>query len=213
MRRRWRATAGSANSVCASRALSVSNRFWKCSVATQRRTRADARHKCAPRRDASAADRGKRAAREQVSAANAALEVSKVQLSRTRILAPVSGVVMTRNVNPGDIIGANVTSPTLFKIVDPARVEVRMEVEELMSADIAPGLAVKFMLPGGEAPVGTGQVSRVAPQVEKRSIGADDARIRADSMIRPAWGGFVPVTGNALPPINYRLEAWIELRR
>ena len=49
----------------------------------------------------------------------------RVQLARTRIVAPVAGVVMTRNVNPGDIIGASVTSPILFKLVDPLRVEVR----------------------------------------------------------------------------------------
>jgi multidrug resistance efflux pump len=151
-----------------------------------------------------------RAARQQITAASAARDVERVQLERTRILAPVAGVVMSRNVNPGDVIAPSVSAPTLFKIVDPARVEVRLEVEELLAADIAAGMPVRFMLPGTQTEVGSGKLQRIAPQVEKRSIGADDARIRADSMIRPAWSEFVPPQGKALPPINYRLEAWVE---
>jgi multidrug resistance efflux pump len=149
------------------------------------------------------------AARQQVDAADAALQQEQVVLSRTRILAPAAGVVMARNVNPGDIIGPNITAPTLFRIVDPQRVEVRFEVEELLAAQVAAGQAVRFVLPGARTLVGHGRVTRIAPQVEKRSIGADDARIRADSMIRPAWADFVPEAGYANLPVNYRLEAWV----
>ena len=88
---------------------------------------------------------------------------------------------------------------------------MRLEVEELLANKIAVGMSVRFMLPGSQTQIGSGTLTRVAPQVEKRSIGADDARMRADSMIRPAWGEFVPLAGQALPPINYRLEAWVEL--
>jgi multidrug resistance efflux pump len=152
-----------------------------------------------------------RAAREAVDSAGAALAQEEVELSRTRILAPAAGIVMSRNVNPGDIIGPNITAPTLFRIVDPARIEVRFEVEELLAARVAVGQAVSFVLPGERTVVGHGTVTRIAPQVEKRSIGADDARIRADSMIRPAWADFVPERGYGNLPVNYRLEAWVQL--
>jgi len=151
------------------------------------------------------------AAREQVASAHAAVTEGKVVLSRTRIVAPIAGVVMTRNVNPGDIIGTDVTTPTLFRIVDPERVEARFEVEELMAPRLTIGLPVQFTLPGRQAVVGHGRVIRIAPQVEKRSIGADDARIRADSLIRPAWSDFVPEPGTERLPVNYRLEARVSL--
>jgi multidrug resistance efflux pump len=154
-----------------------------------------------------------RAAREQVEGARAAVTQGRVALDRTRILAPIGGVVMTRNVNPGDIIGSNVTSPTLFRIVDPARVEVRFEVEEIMAADVRLGQPVTLVRQGSDTVVGTGKVIRIAPQVERRTIGADDARVRADSLIRPAWCSFSPVAGGYVPPINYRLEARIPLGR
>ncbi|HUN90589.1 MAG TPA: efflux RND transporter periplasmic adaptor subunit [Burkholderiaceae bacterium] len=151
------------------------------------------------------------AARHAVVSADAALSQGQVALSRTRIVAPVGGIVMARNVNPGDIIGSNVTSPTLFRIVDPARVEVRFEVEESLAPYVVPGLAVELRLPGRDTVVGRGKVTRMAPQVEKRSIGADDAKIRADSMVRPAWSDFTPEPGVAPLPVNFRLEAWVRL--
>jgi HlyD family secretion protein len=153
-----------------------------------------------------------RAARDQVAAAAAALAQTKVQVSRTKIVAPVAGVIMTRNVNPGEIIGPNISAPTLFRIVDPHRLEVRMEIEEELAAEAKSGLAVRFMLPGSQTQVGSGKITRIAPQVEKRSIGADDARIRADSMIRPAWSDFVALQGKPAPPVNFRLEAWVSLK-
>lgn len=152
-----------------------------------------------------------RAALDQVTSARAALTEGDVALSRTRILAPIGGVVMTRNVNPGDIIGSDVTTPTLFRLVDPDRVEVRFEVEELLAPRLAVGQRVEFTLPGRPGVLGHGRVTRIAPQVEKRSIGADDARIRADSLVRPAWSDFVPEPGTGALPVNYRLEARVLL--
>jgi multidrug resistance efflux pump len=150
-------------------------------------------------------------ARAQVASAHAAITEADVALSRTRIVAPIGGVVMSRNVNPGDIIGSDVTAPTLFRIVDPDRLEVRFEVEELLAPRLRAGLPVQFRLPGRGQVVGHGKVTRIAPQVEKRSIGADDARIRADSLVRPAWSDLSTEPGTEPLPVNYRLEAWIEL--
>ncbi|MBK7662253.1 MAG: HlyD family secretion protein [Sterolibacteriaceae bacterium] len=126
-------------------------------------------------------------------------------------MAPIAGVVMARNVNPGHIIGSNVTAPTLFRIVDPARVEIRFEVEGLLAPRVELGLPVEFVLPGSRTVVGRGMVTRIAPQVEKRTIGADDARILADSMVRPAWRNFHAEPDTLPLPVNYRLEAWIRV--
>jgi multidrug resistance efflux pump len=150
-----------------------------------------------------------RAARQQLAAAVAVLNQTKVALSRTRIDAPIGGIIMARSVNPGDIIGSNVTSPTLFKIVDPKRVEVRVEIEDSLADRVELGQPIAFVLPGSTIRIGEGTVSRIAPQVEKRTIGADDARIRADSMIRPAWSDYRPLDRDGVPPVNFRLEAWI----
>ena len=176
---------------------------------------AEARAREAAMRAKAAASGGRvaevEAAREEVDSADAALAQEQVALSRTRILAPAAGVIMTRNVNPGDVIGPNLAAPTLFRLVDPARIEVRFEIEELLAPQVRLGQPVKFVLPGDRTVVGHGTVTRIAPQVEKRSIGADDARIRADSMIRPAWADFHAERGYENLPVNYRLEAWVQV--
>ncbi|OLE97446.1 MAG: hypothetical protein AUG75_08200 [Cyanobacteria bacterium 13_1_20CM_4_61_6] len=150
-----------------------------------------------------------RAAGEQLAAASAALDQGKIVLSRTKIVAPVGGIIMTRSVNPGDILGSNAIAPTLFRLVNPERIEVRLELEELLASRVAIGLPVTFVLPGGKVAVGRGKVTRIAPQVEKRTIGADDARVRADSMVRPAWSDFTPADRGDAFPVNFRLEAWV----
>ncbi len=184
--------------------------------ADDRLAAAEARAREASMRAQAAATGGRaaevQAAKEEVTSAGAALNQGEVVLSRTRILAPIAGVVMARNVNPGDIIGTNITSPTLFRIVDPARIEVRIEVEELLAPRIELGLPVQFVLPGTGTVVGRGKITRIAPQVEKRTIGADDARIRADSMVRPVWSDFTREPGAETLPVNYRLEAWVQVR-
>ena len=151
-----------------------------------------------------------RAAGEQLAAASAALNQGKIVLSRTKIVAPIGGIIMTRSVNPGDILGSNAIAPTLFRLVNPERIEVRLELEELLASRVAIGLPVTFVLPGGKVPVGRGKVTRIAPQVEKRTIGADDARVRADSMVRPAWSDFTPADKDDAFPVNFRLEAWVQ---
>ncbi len=150
-------------------------------------------------------------AQAELHSAQAAVQAGQVELQRTRIVAPAAGVVMTRSVDPGDVIAPSLTAPTLFRIVDPGRLEVRFEVEELLAPRLAVGLEVRYRLPGGGAVLGHGQVLRVAPQVEKRTIGADDARIRADTMVRPAWGDLQLEPGQPPLPVNYRLEAWVSL--
>jgi HlyD family secretion protein len=150
-----------------------------------------------------------RAAEETVAAAKEGLRTGRIVLERTRIESPIDGVIMTRDVNPGDTIGSNVISPTLFRIVDPTRLEVRIEIEESLLDHVRLGATVEFTTVGGKTIVGTGTILRIAPQVGRRTIGAE-GRVRADSMVRPAWSEFNRTGGSRLNlPVNSRLEARI----
>jgi hypothetical protein len=70
---------------------------------------------------------------------------------------------------------------------------------------------VSIALPGAAAARARGEVTRVSGRLERRSIGADDARVRADGMVRVAvasWLGEHPAW-----PLGTRVEASIELQR
>jgi multidrug efflux pump subunit AcrA (membrane-fusion protein) len=152
-----------------------------------------------------------RSADARVVAARAAVDQAKFELDKTRLTAPIDGVLLARRIDPGDTItgtSAGVGAPA-FEIADASRTELRMEVEEVDSSRLVPGLAVKVTLPGG-AEIGQGSVSRVGAQLERRTIGAHDARERGEGWVRAAW---LDVRWNEerRMPLGQRLEVVVDL--
>ncbi|RPI61863.1 MAG: HlyD family efflux transporter periplasmic adaptor subunit, partial [Lysobacterales bacterium] len=130
-----------------------------------------------------------RSANARVAAARAAVEQARHELDKTRLIAPIDGVVLRRRIDPGDVVtgtGAGTGAPA-FELADTSRLELRMEVEEVDSSRLASGLSVKLVLAGGGQSIGTGIVRRVGAQLERRTIGAHDARERAEGWVRAAW--------------------------
>ncbi|WP_394824909.1 efflux RND transporter periplasmic adaptor subunit [Pendulispora albinea] len=132
------------------------------------------------------------------------------RLERTRIVAPIDGVVLERRVDEGDTVNAG--DATLFEIADPRATEVAIEVEESDAMLVAPGLEVVLRMPGKGADVGRARIERTSSTLQRRTIGAEDARIRAESQIRTAWATWLGDASHPpMVPIGKRLEAWIAL--
>jgi multidrug efflux pump subunit AcrA (membrane-fusion protein) len=147
------------------------------------------------------------AARERVRAAEAAARRTRRQLEHTRLVAPIDGRVLARRVDVGDTIVA-ATGMALFEIADVSRSEVRLEVEEPDAPRLSPGLSVEAHLSGQV--VGHGKIVRLCPRLERRTIDADDARARADGLVRCAWLEW-DVGQSPLLPIGQHLDASIAL--
>ena len=62
----------------------------------------------------------------------------------------------------------------------------------------------------GKFELGHGAVFRMSPQLARRTIGATDARLRAESQVRSAWVRWAD-DGGAILPMGFRVEARIEL--
>jgi HlyD family secretion protein len=151
-------------------------------------------------------------ANARVRAAKAAVSQAKQELGKTRLIAPIDGVVLARRIDPGDVIAgssAGVGAPA-FEIADASRIELQMEVEEVDSSRLTPGLVVKVSPPGKPDTLGVGTVTRVGAQLARRSIGAFDARERGEGWVRVAW---VDVRWEAarLMPLGQRVEVIAEL--
>lgn len=122
--------------------------------------------------------------------------------------APSAGVVLERRVAVGDYVlaGPNAANAWLFELADPTHTELHVEVEEADAARVQVGMNVKL----GDRAEARGRIERVGAQLTPRSIGASDARVRADGMVRSvtvAWQGTHPDW-----PIGERVTADIELR-
>lgn len=148
------------------------------------------------------------AARHRVAATQASVEAARRTLERTRLVSPIDGVVLVRRVDPGDTL-LEENPQALFEIADPSRLEIRAEVDELQASKIAASMPVTITLPGGRETLGKGRLGRISARLERRTIDADDARVRADGLVRSAW---VEWEGTPLAlPIGQRIEVRIEL--
>ena len=152
------------------------------------------------------------AALARAAAARAAVAQAKDLLTYAALNAPVSGVVLSRRIDPGDVVTTFEQSPVLFEIADPARVELRAEVEELDAVKLTVGLPVDVGLSGEPGVLATGTVTRLGQRMERRVIGASDARQRADSLVRPVWCSLTPAAASHPGwPLDYRFEVAIRL--
>ncbi|MBZ0239049.1 MAG: HlyD family efflux transporter periplasmic adaptor subunit, partial [Deltaproteobacteria bacterium] len=143
----------------------------------------------------------------RVAAAQAGYEAAKARRDRAVVVSPVAGIVLSRKVDVGDTAAPGAT---LFEVADPVATEVRIEVEELDALRVGPGMTVTITSPGGTRELGHGTVFRVSPQLGRRTIGATDARLRAESQVRSAWVRWTE-EGGAILPIGLRVEAKVEL--
>ncbi len=117
------------------------------------------------------ADASVAAAEAEVRVASAMLDQARIALDQTRIVAPFSGVVVALNANPGDVVtpfsASLETKGAVVTIVDPASLEVRVDVGEAYLGQVRVGqpCLIRFdALPGRRF---LGAVARIVPQVDR----------------------------------------------
>lgn len=138
--------------------------------------------------------------------ANARVNVAIAQLAeqgartqRLDIRAPAAGLVLTRAVEPGQIVGSG--SGTLFRMAKGGEMEMLAQVSEADLAILRPGNSAIVTPVGGKTSV-AGRVWQVAPVIDQQNRqGIARIAIAYDRAIRP--GGFasaVIVSGSGLAP-------------
>ena len=140
------------------------------------------------------------AAIAQVRVARAALAELRASAARLNIVAPEAGLVLTRQVEPGQIVGA--ASGTLFRIARDGELEMQARLSESNLARMALGD------PADVTPVGTtthftGHVWQLAPVIDPTSRqGIARIALPFDKALRP--GGFATATlrsGSTTAPV------------
>jgi multidrug resistance efflux pump len=132
-----------------------------------------------------------RAAEERATAASQALRAAESVLRRGTIVAPIDGVVVARRIDPGDVVTA--ASPAIggetaaFEVADTTKTEVRIEILDADADRVRVGQHVTLTPEGGGPVIAEGHVARMNPELQRRTIGLEDARVRSDRRIRAAW--------------------------
>ena len=80
-----------------------------------------------------------------VKVAEADLRINEINLTKACICSPIDGVVLTRNVDPGQIVASSLQAPVLFVIAeDLRRMELRVDVDEADVGKIKTGQNATF---------------------------------------------------------------------
>lgn len=130
------------------------------------------------------------AANARVSVAEAQLAEQRARNGRLDLRAPASGLVLTRAVEPGQVVGA--ASGVLFRIARDGEMELRAVLSEADLAQVRVGVPATVTPVGGAQGI-AGRVWQVAPVIDPVSRqGVARVALPYTSAIRP--GGFAAVS-------------------
>ena len=110
-----------------------------------------------------AAERGVEAARAQVLTAKAALELAKIQLKHTELRAPFNGILVSRNVEPGEVVSPG---QEVISLADLSKVDLKVFVAETEIGMVKPGQKVEVKIDTFPAKTYAGDVTFISPEGE-----------------------------------------------
>ncbi len=123
-------------------------------------------------------------ARSELVRVNASAREVTARLRDNTLVAPVSGVVLSRPVDPGQVVTPNTV---IYEIAPLADVEVEADVDELFLAEVTEGLKADVLIAGREQAVGA-TLYYISPKVDPRTGGAK-VRLRLDESIEGLRSG------------------------
>lgn len=130
------------------------------------------------------------AAVARVRVAQAQLGELRARTARLDITAPASGLLLTRNVEPGEVVSGG--SGVLFSIARDGELELLAKLSEEDLARISPGVAAQ-VVPVGSDTSFTGQVWQVSPTIDAQTRqGTARIALAHAPGLRP--GGFASAT-------------------
>lgn len=110
-------------------------------------------------------------------------EVS-ARLRDNTLVSPVSGIVLSRPVDPGQVVSAQTV---IYEIAPLANVEVEADVDEQFLGEIREGLKADVLIPGRAKPLAA-TLHYVSPKVDPRTGGAK-VRLRFDDNVTDLRSG------------------------
>lgn len=140
------------------------------------------------------------AANARVRVAQAQLAEAQARTGRLNIRAPAAGLVLTRNVEPGQVVGAG--SGILFRLAKDGGLELRAALSDSDMSTIAVGVPAT-VTPTGTSQNFAGQVWQVSPVIDPQTRqGIVRIALSYDKALRP--GGFASTmirSGTSLSPL------------
>lgn len=110
-----------------------------------------------------AGEREVAAAEAQVLSAEAALELAKIQLKHTELRAPFDGILVSRNVEPGEVVSPG---REVISVADLSEVDLKVFVAETEIGRVKPGQKAEVKIDTFPSKTYTGTVTYISPEGE-----------------------------------------------
>jgi HlyD family secretion protein len=110
-----------------------------------------------------ATERQVEGAKAQVQSAKAALELTEIRLAYTELKAPFDGILVSRNVEPGEVV---TPGQEVLSLSDLSQVDLKVFVDETEIGKVRPGQQVDVKIDTFPSKTYTGQVSFISPEGE-----------------------------------------------
>ena len=132
-------------------------------------------------------DKERLKAQKSLEEAQAVIDSVKTKISYTRIVSPIDGVVALVTSQAGETVVAGLQVANLITVLDPARLEMWIYVDETDVGQVRPGLPVEFRVDAYPGVQFKGRVDQIYPQPEIRdNIVYYQALVRLDPA-EAAW--------------------------
>jgi HlyD family secretion protein len=141
--------------------------YRKESIATARSKLAEGRAMLKQAKDnlqkIEVAEREVEAAKAKVLSAKAALELAEIRLRHTELRAPFNGILVSRNVEPGEVV---TPSQEVISLSDLSQVDLKVFVSETEIGRVKPGQKVEVKIDTFPAKTYAGNVTYISPEGE-----------------------------------------------
>ena len=117
----------------------------------------------------------------QIEQTKLALNTAETDLGYTKITAPIDGTIVSVPVEEGKTINANQSTPTIVKIADLTKMEIKMEVAEGDISKIKKGMKVEYTILSDLKNIKTAEVSVIDPGLTTLSDGSYGSSSSASS--------------------------------
>lgn len=98
-----------------------------------------------------------------IKANKASVSLARTQLSHTHLIAPFSGIILSRNVEPGEVV---TTGREVLSVSDISRVDLKIFVDETEIGHLKPGRKVKVKIDTFPDKDYFGWVAYISPEAE-----------------------------------------------
>ncbi|MHB8109398.1 MAG: efflux RND transporter periplasmic adaptor subunit, partial [Syntrophorhabdaceae bacterium] len=102
----------------------------------------------------------------KVKEAQEKLKALKVSHSYTKIYAPISGYISAVATQEGETVVSGLSAPNLITIIDPAKLEMWIYVDETDIGRVKPGLKTEYWVDAYRDRIYKGVIDRIYPQPE-----------------------------------------------